>query len=87
MIKEKINGLGEFEFYQSYIIGRIYEGMNAGQIFVSPLTDLIQKCFSGRPTIYISDRINSYSLDPVASIDLIARNNIRFMGIVTYTQR
>ena len=87
MIKEKIDGLGEFEFYSNYFIGRIYAGVNAGPAFVDPLSKLIKKYYSGRPAIYISDRVNSYSLDPVATNDLIRRNNIRFAGIVIYTQQ
>jgi hypothetical protein len=87
MIKEQIDGLGEFEFYKNYFIGRIYKGVNAGAYFVDSLTELIQKNYSGRETIYISDRLNSYSLDPIATNDLISRNNIRFVGIVFYTKR
>lgn len=86
MIKENINGLGEFEFYQNYFIGRINEGSNAGTEYVDALSDLIQKHFSGRPVIYISDRVNCYSLDPVATADLIARNEITHVGIVVYSQ-
>ena len=87
MIKEQIDHLGEFEFYRNYFIGRIYEGVNAGPLFVDSLSKLIQKHYSGRPTIYISDRVNSYSLDPIATNELIRRNNIRFAGIVIYTRQ
>ena len=87
MIKERIDGLGEFEFYKSYFIGRIDEGSNAGADFVDNLSALIQKHYSGQPIIYISDRVNSYSIDPVATMDLISRNNICYAGIVTYEQQ
>ena len=87
MIKEYINGLGEFEFFEGYFIGRINVGVDAGSHFVDALSELIHKHYHGKPVIYISDRINSYSLDPVATIDLIERNNIRFAGVVVYTQQ
>jgi len=87
MIKECINGLGEFEFFEGYFIGRINDGVNAGSIFVDVLSELIHKHYHGKPVIYISDRVNSYSLDPVATMDLIERNNIRFAGVVVYTQQ
>jgi hypothetical protein len=87
MIKEKIDGLGEFEFYSNYFIGRMYEGVNAGSSFVDAFSELIQRHYSGRPTIYISDRVNSYSLDPIATNELIKRNNIRYAGVVVYTQQ
>ena len=87
MIKERIDGLGEFELFEGYIIGRIDDGVNAGSNFVDTLSELMQKHYHGRPIIYISDRVNSYSLDPVATMALIERNNIRFAGVVTYTKR
>ncbi len=87
MIKEHIDRFGEFEIYEGYLIGRIDEGVNAGSDFVDALSELIQKHFHGRPVIYISDRVNSFSLDPVATTDLIARNNICFAGVVAYTQQ
>lgn len=87
MIKECINGLGEFEFFEDYFIGRINDGVNAGLSFVDVFSELIHKHYHGKPVIYISDRINSYSLDPVATEDVIKRNNIRFAGVVVYTQQ
>ena len=67
MIKEYINGLGEFEFFDGYLIGRINDGVNVGSNFVDALSELIHKHYHGNPFIYISDRINSYSLDPLAT--------------------
>ncbi len=87
MIKERIDGLGEFEFSEGYIIGRIDDGVNAGPDFVDALTKLIQKHSSGQPIIYISDRVHSYSLDPLATMDLISRNNICYAGVVTYKRQ
>ena len=87
IIKERIQGLGEFEFHEGYFIGRIDYGEHASSKFVNALSELIQKHYHGRPVIYISDRVNSYSLDPVATMGLIERNNIRFAGIVTYTEQ
>ncbi len=84
-IKERIGGLGEFEFFDGYFIGRIDDGVNVGSDFVDALSELIHKHYLDRPIIYISDRVNSYSLDPVATMDLIERNNIRFAGVVVYT--
>ncbi len=86
MVKEHIAKFGEFEFYKHYFIGRIYEGANAGPEFVDALSELIQKHYCGQPIIYISDRTNSYSLDPITTQILVTRNNIRFAGIVTYTE-
>ena len=85
MVKEHINGLGDFEFYDGYFVGRISEGVHCTANSVDVLSDLIFKYFHGRPVVYISDRVNSYSLDPLATTDLILRNNIKFAGVVIYT--
>lgn len=82
---EIIKNLGEFEFFEGYFIGRIFEGANAGSDFVDALSTLIQKHSPGKPIVYISDRVHSYSLDPVATMDLIERNQIRYAAVVTYT--
>jgi len=71
MTKENIVGLGEFEFFRGYFIGRINEGSVAGSDFVDELSKLIQKYYQGQQIIYISDRVNSYSLDPVATMSLL----------------
>lgn len=86
MIQERIDGLGEFEFYEGYFIGRIDEGVNAGPEFVDVFSELIQKHSGGRAIVYISDRVNSYSIDLIATMDLISRNNIRYAGVVTRTR-
>jgi len=85
MFKEKIECLGEFEFYDDYFIGRVDKGVNAGDDFLDTLTNTVQKYYLGRPIAYISDKVNSYSLDTFAASKLISRNNIRFAAFVTYT--
>jgi len=87
MIKESIENFGDFEFYEDYFIGRIHQGVDAGSHFIDALSELIQKHFARRPVIYISDRVNSYSLDPRATSELIERNDIRFTAVVTYNSR
>ncbi|MAC45928.1 MAG: hypothetical protein CMI12_03620 [Oceanospirillum sp.] len=84
---EVIKNLGEFEFFEGYFIGRIFEGANAGSDFVDALSSLIQKHSPGKPIVYISDRVHSYSLDPVATMELIERNQICYAAVVTYTRQ
>ena len=85
LIKKSINGLGDFEFYEGYFVGHIYEGVNADSRFVDELSEHLQKYYEGRPIVYISDRLNSYSIDPADTQDLIDQNNIRYAGVVSYT--
>lgn len=87
MITERIDGLGDFEFYKGYFIGRIDAGVNAGPEFVDALSDLIKKHLPGQSIVYISDRVHSYSFDPVATMDLISRNNICYAGVVIHNPK
>lgn len=86
MKAEIIPNFGEFEFYEGYFVGRIYDGVNADEKYVEALSRLIYTHYSGSPVIYISDRVNSYSLDPVATKKLIERNNISHALIITHTE-
>lgn len=83
---ERISSLGEFEFYQGYFVGRIYDGVNADETHVEALSSLIRKYYAGAPVIYISDRVNSYSIDPIATKSLIERNNIKYALIVMHKE-
>jgi hypothetical protein len=82
---ESIPHLGTFEFYDNYFIGRIYDGVDAGKKHIEELNRLINAHYSGAPTIYISDRVHSYSLDPVATQNLIANSNIVYAAVVLYS--
>lgn len=86
MKRERIPNLGEFEFYKGYFVGRIYEGVNADETHVEALSSLIRKYYAGAPVIYISDRVNSYSLDPIATKKLIKINNIKYALIIMHKE-
>ncbi len=84
MMTERILGLGTFELHDNFFIGRVDEGVNAGEEFIAPLSSLIQRHYGNKPIGYISDRVNSYSLCPIATNRLMSENNIRYAAIVTY---
>jgi hypothetical protein len=82
---ESISHLGTFEFFEGYFIGRIDDGVNAGKEHLQELSSLIEKYYSGAPTIYISDRVHSYSIDPIATQNLIANSNIAYAAVVLHS--
>ena len=86
MFRCNIEGLGDFLFYEHFFIGRVKEEVNADYQYLDTLTQVIQKQYSGKPIVYVSDRVNSYSLDATAATELIKRNNIRFVAVVTYSR-
>jgi hypothetical protein len=54
----------ELEFYENYVICRINEGEEINVEKNNLQTDEIVKHFNGRPFVYITHRVNSYSVDP-----------------------
>ena len=56
--------IGTFRFYENIVIGQIREGMQIDLDNSLPLFALAWEQYRNKPVVYISDRKNSYSLDP-----------------------
>lgn len=56
--------IGTFRFYENIVIGQIREGMQINLDSSLPLFALAWEQYKNNPVVYISDRKNSYSLDP-----------------------
>ncbi|SHI54893.1 hypothetical protein [Algibacter luteus] len=54
----------ELDFYENYVICRINEGEEIDAKKNNLQTDAIIKHFKGKPFVYITHRVNSYSVDP-----------------------
>jgi len=85
MTLEKISNFGEFEFHKGFFISRIYEGVNAEERHIKPLSDLLLKHYSGDPIVYVVDRVNSFSISLFATKRFIELNNICYIAIVTHS--
>lgn len=55
---------GKLEFYDTYLISTIYEGVTVDQEKNNILLDIILKYYKKKPYVYISNRIYSYAVDP-----------------------
>jgi len=84
---EKIDGFGELEIYENYLVGRVAEGVDVNDRFADALSNCVQKHFSGRPIGYISDRKYSYSTCLVTMKNLVEVSNVRAIAVVTYTKQ
>lgn len=56
--------IGTFRFYENLVIGEINRGAQITLDKVLPLFALAWEQYRNKPAVYISDRKNSYSLDP-----------------------
>lgn len=71
--------------FDEFIINQIREGSDIRTHHSKILDDVIQKHFGDNPMVYISNRIMSYSVDPITYIDTAKIKNLKAIAIVTQT--
>lgn len=62
---------GTFHFYEQVVIGQIREGMQVTLDNSLPLLSHAWEVYRDKKIVYISDRKNSYSLDPTMHMELL----------------
>lgn len=77
--------MGKVFFYQNYLVIEVAEGMSFNHESAKELSVLTNLHFENKPFGYISNRIHSYSLDPMdyAKIREVFPN-LKSFAIVTY---
>ncbi|THD66697.1 STAS/SEC14 domain-containing protein [Robertkochia marina] len=79
---EKID-TGTFYIYPGFVIGIISEGANLKLEQLSSLVLLYEKYFSTKDFVYISYRVNSYSIDPTVYPYLLEIKTLKGIAVVT----
>lgn len=69
--------------YKNYVINQINEGVHMEVYHVESLEALINKHLDSTPFIYISNRTNSYSFDPLVYESINKIENLIAMVIIT----
>ncbi|MEP0262357.1 hypothetical protein [Dokdonia sp.] len=73
----------KISIYENYVINQIKEGIHLEVLHVESLSILINKHIKNRPFIYISNRINSYSFDPLVHDSINKIENLIALVIIT----
>ena len=60
---------GEFFVFDEFLICQISEGVNVTPEHSEILNHEIKKHFQGKDLVYISNRVNSYSVDPLTYVE------------------
>lgn len=60
---------GEFFVFDEFLICQISEGVNVTPEHSEILNHAIKKHFQGKDLVYISNRVNSYSVDPLTYVE------------------
>lgn len=72
--------------HENFLINEIREGKAIHPGHVEILRELVERHFKVRPLIYISNRIYSYSVNPITYTYLPTVKNLKAIGIVATTK-
>ena len=76
-------GYSEAFIFDQFLINQIREGVTITSKHNTKLYEVISKHFHKRPVVYISNRIHSYSVDPLTYIETSKIHNLLAMAIVS----
>ncbi|WP_224490144.1 STAS/SEC14 domain-containing protein [Robertkochia flava] len=79
---EKID-IGTFYIYPKFTLGVVNEGVNLTLPQLSVLVALCERNYHLKNFVYISMRINSYSIDPTLYSYLLEMKNLKGIAVVT----
>ncbi len=78
--------IGQVSFYKNFLVIEVAEGISFNQEKAKQLSKLTDLHFENRPFGYISNRINSYSLEPMDYLKIKEiLPNIKAFAVVAYT--
>ncbi|AUC79122.1 hypothetical protein CW736_06900 [Nonlabens sp. MB-3u-79] len=75
-------GYSEVFIFENYLINQIKEGEIVTVDHAQVLKAMIDKHFSNRKMIYIGNRVNSYSVNPLVYLKVAEIDNLLGIGIV-----
>lgn len=76
-------GFCKIDLHYNYIIATVNEGVNFSTDHYLIFREIIDEHFKNRPFIYISNRVNSYSIDPMVYIETGKIKNLVGIAVVS----
>ena len=77
--------IGDFHFFDNFIVAEFKQGSYVSFEDFKEIFDLSQEFFEGRPSGFVSNRINSYSINLLDIVDHKEKfKNLGAYAIVTY---
>ncbi|MFC0605808.1 hypothetical protein [Winogradskyella pulchriflava] len=73
----------DITIYDNYLVTVIKEGENILPEYNTILVEVTDTYFSNKPFVYISHRINSYSIDPKIYFEAAKINSLKGFAVVT----
>lgn len=75
-------GYTEVFIFDEFLVNQIQEGVTITPEHNNTLVNIVDKYFKNKPLVYISNRINSYSVDPITYIGTSSIHNLLAIAIV-----
>ncbi|MBX2829363.1 MAG: hypothetical protein KTR22_14445 [Flavobacteriaceae bacterium] len=76
-------GYSEAFIFDEFLVNQIREGITITPKHNEKLKETIDKHFKDRPVVYISNRIHSYSVDPLTYIETSKIHNLLAIAVVS----
>lgn len=73
----------DIEIYEDFVINTMKEGITAVPNYHSLLKIAVNQFFANKPFVYISNRINSYAIDPEILTKMCGIENLVGFGVVS----
>lgn len=77
----------ELDIRKNIVIATINEGVHLSLELSEEMVIAVYNIIGDKPTVYISNRINSYSVDPILYTNLSKIENIIGFGIINFTSK
>ena len=82
MTKKYSLSFASIQVFEDFIIAEMFEGINFDNSVNEVLLDIFQMHFPDRPFGYISNRVNSYSVDPTVYMRTAGNKNLVAIAVV-----
>ncbi len=71
------------KFYPKFVISTVKEDIQIDEEHIQTLKEIIVDHYKKQPFIYLANRINSYSVNPLIYVNLIELNLLKGVGIIS----
>ncbi len=71
------------KFYPKFVISTVKEDIQFDEEHIQILKEIIVDHYKKQPFIYLANRINSYSVNPLIYVNLIELNLLKGVGIIS----
>lgn len=71
------------KFYPKFVVSTVKENILLDEEHINTLKDAILEHYQNKPFIYLANRVNSYSVNPLIYVNLIQLQVLKGIGIIS----